>query len=112
MAAARWRKRQREGGATPFILVQIQAGPPAFAQNSVGFGHLALGELQALGVAGGRLDDGVEQAREACVEILAAQSHIARGPDDAGLDQTSLTQLREMIGEIRLAAEGAEVAAA
>ncbi len=28
---ARWRKRQREGGASLFILVQIQAGSPAFA---------------------------------------------------------------------------------
>src|SRR5262249_53867906 len=33
---ARWRKRQREGGASLFILVQIQAGSPAFAKASAG----------------------------------------------------------------------------
>nr|GAJ31123.1 hypothetical protein BDOA9_0102970 [Bradyrhizobium sp. DOA9] len=37
IAAARWRKRLREGGATLYILVQIQAGSPAFA-GSASFG--------------------------------------------------------------------------
>src|SRR5207245_6859333 len=34
IAAARWRKRQRGGSAMLLILVQIQAGPPAFAASA------------------------------------------------------------------------------
>src|SRR5436309_12019531 len=34
IAAARWRKRQRGGSAMLLILVQIQAGPPAFAGSA------------------------------------------------------------------------------
>ncbi|MDA9525289.1 hypothetical protein XI06_34530 [Bradyrhizobium sp. CCBAU 11434] len=34
IAAARWRKRLRESGALLFILVQIQAGSPAFAADA------------------------------------------------------------------------------
>jgi hypothetical protein len=34
MGTARWRKRRRESSASLFILVQIQAGPPAFARRA------------------------------------------------------------------------------
>ena len=39
IAAARWRKRLRGNGASFFILVQIQAGPPAFAAPQLRLGQ-------------------------------------------------------------------------
>ena len=82
IGSARWRKCPRKNGATFFILVQIQAGPPAFAAaqlrlgkpayNSASNSQFAFGKLQPLTIAQRGFDDGVEQTRKARVEILAA----------------------------------------
>ena len=47
IALARWRKRRREDGATSFILVQIQAGSPAFAAPLLRLGRPADGGCYA-----------------------------------------------------------------
>ena len=129
-----------------FILVQIQAGPPAFAgfasygsasqlrpclsvqtpsrrraclavaqRAKAGLleaGQFAFRKLQAVGVVRCGLDDGVEQSRETRVEIVTTQAHVTCRSDNAGLDQTSFTQLGEVIRQIGFAAERVEVAAA
>jgi hypothetical protein len=38
IGAARWRKASRKSSASLFILVQIQAGPPAFAAPQLRLG--------------------------------------------------------------------------
>jgi hypothetical protein len=38
IGAARWRKASRESNASLFILVQIQAGPPAYAAPQLRLG--------------------------------------------------------------------------
>jgi len=48
IGAARWRKRRRESSASLYILVQIQAGPPAFAASQLRLGKPApIGKSEA-----------------------------------------------------------------
>src|SRR5213079_748467 len=64
-----------------------RASKIALTATSAGGNHLAFRKLQAVGVARRGFDDGIEQAREARIQILTAKLHVARGADDAGLDQ-------------------------
>src|SRR3954451_10655510 len=104
ISAARWRKCLREGDASLFILVQIQAGSPRFAPHgatrgaatrgpkgrgvsgiagakrkrrrtgrpsSISLNHFTFRHKpQPVSVLRGGGDDGIEQARKTCVQIL------------------------------------------
>src|SRR6266496_5306082 len=100
-------------GGLPAVARRAKAGARrAKAGDLLSTGQFAFRKLQTVSVARCGFDDGVDQPGETRVEIVAAQAHVARRPDNAGLDQASFTQLGEVIRQVRFAAERIEVAAA
>src|SRR5882762_11978648 len=80
--------------------------------TSISVGQFAFGkQLQPSGVARGGCEHGIDQARKARIDILAAQLHQPVGADNARQHQSGFAQLGEVVGQIRLAAELVEIAA-